>query len=85
MAAALVFTGLGYVVTAAGLHPADVAGRAVLGVGGGAVLLTASIPNASAGRNTVSHMIATYLAYRITARAAQRTVSNGFKYGQIAH
>ena len=28
-------------------------------------------------------LIATYLAYRITARAAQRTVTKGFKLGQI--
>ena len=63
MTAALVFTGLGYLVTAVGLRPADGAGRALLGIGGVAVLLTAWIPNSTAGRNAVSHMIATYLAY----------------------
>jgi hypothetical membrane protein len=63
MTAALVLTGLGYLVTAIGLRPADIAGRALLGVGGAAVLLTAWIPNASQGRNAVGHMIATYLAY----------------------
>ena len=28
--------------------------------------------------------IATYLAYRLTARAAEKQVSQGFKYGQVA-
>ena len=63
MTAALVVTGLGYIVTAVGLRPADVAGRTLLGVGGVGVLLMAWIPNATAGRNAVGHMIVTYLAF----------------------
>ena len=63
MTAALVLTGLGYLVTAVGLRPADVAGRTLLGVGGVGVLLMAWIPNATAGRNAVGHMIVTYLAF----------------------
>jgi hypothetical membrane protein len=63
MTAALVLTGLGYIVTAVGLRPADGAGRGLLIVGGVGVLLTAWIPNASAGRNSVGHMIVTYLAF----------------------
>jgi hypothetical membrane protein len=63
MTAALVATGLAYVVTAVGLRPADGAGRALLGVGGAGVLLMAWIPNATPGRNAVGHMIATYLTY----------------------
>ena len=63
MTAALVLTGLGYLVTAVGLRPADVAGRTLLGVGGVGVLLMAWIPNPTAGRNAVGHMIVTYLAF----------------------
>jgi hypothetical membrane protein len=63
MAAALVLTGLGYATSAVGLRPADVAGRGVLFVGGVGVLLTAWIPNATAGRNSVGHMIVTYLSF----------------------
>ncbi len=63
MTAALVVTGLGYVVTAVGLRPADGAGRAVLVVGGVGVLLTAWIPNDTQGRNQVGHMIVAYLAF----------------------
>jgi hypothetical membrane protein len=63
MTAALVLTGLGYLVTAVGLRPADAAGRTVLAVGGIAVLLMAWIPNATVGRNAVGHMIVTYLAF----------------------
>ena len=61
MTAALVLTGLGYLVTAVGLRPADAAGRTVLAIGGIAVLLMAWIPNATVGRNAVGHMIVTYL------------------------
>jgi hypothetical membrane protein len=63
MTAALVVTGVAYIVAAVGLRPADGAGRGLLGVGGGAVLLTAWISNATPGRNAVGHMIATYLAF----------------------
>ena len=63
MTAALVVTGVAYIVAAVGLRPADGAGRGLLGVGGGAVLLTAWISNATPGRNEVGHMIATYLAF----------------------
>ena len=49
MTAALVLTGLGYLVTAVGLRPADGAGRALLVVGGVGVLLMAWIPNDTAG------------------------------------
>jgi hypothetical membrane protein len=63
MTAALVLTGLGYLVTAVGLRPADVAGRTLLGVGGVGVLLMAWIPNVTVGRNAVGHMIVTYLAF----------------------
>lgn len=63
MTVALILTGLGYLVTAVALRPADGAGRTLLGVGGVAVLLTTWIPNATPGRNEVGHMIATYLAY----------------------
>ena len=63
MTAALVVTGLAYIVTAVGLRPADGAGRALLGVGGVGVLLTAWIPNNTEGRNEVGHMIVAYLAF----------------------
>jgi hypothetical membrane protein len=63
MTAALVVTGVAYIVAAVGLRPADGAGRGLLGVGGGAVLLTAWISNATPGRNAVGHMIVTYLAF----------------------
>ena len=63
MTAALVVTGVAYIVAAVGLRPADGAGRGLLGVGGAAVLLTAWISNATPGRNAVAHMIATYLAF----------------------
>ncbi len=63
MTIALVLTGLAHIVTALGLKPADVAGRTLLGVGGGATLLTAWIPNSIAGHNVVGHMIAAYLAF----------------------
>jgi hypothetical membrane protein len=63
MTAALVVTGLAYIVTAVGLRPADSAGRALLGVGGVGVLLTAWIPNNTQGRNEVGHMIVAYLAF----------------------
>ena len=63
MTAALVVTGLAYIVAAIGLRPADGAGRTLLGVGGAAVLLTAWIPNDTQGRNEVGHMIATYMAF----------------------
>ena len=63
MTAALVVTGVAYIVAAVGLRPADGAGRGLLGVGGGAVLLTAWISNATPGRNEVGHMIATYLTF----------------------
>jgi hypothetical protein len=63
MTAALVLTGLGYLVSARGLRPADGAGRGLLGLGGAAVLLTVWIPNQTPGRNEVSHMIVTYLAF----------------------
>ena len=63
MTAALVVTGLAYIVTAVGLRPADGAGRALLGVGGVGVLLTAWIPNTTEGRNEVGHMIVAYLAF----------------------
>lgn len=63
MTAALVVTGLAYIVTAIGLRPADGAGRALLGVGGAGVLLTAWIPNSTQGRNEVGHMIVAYLAF----------------------
>ena len=63
MTAALVVTGLAYIVTAVGLRPADGAGRALLGVGGVGVLLTAWIPNDTQGRNQVGHMIVAYLAF----------------------
>ncbi|HEU4329899.1 MAG TPA: DUF998 domain-containing protein [Lapillicoccus sp.] len=63
MAAALVLTGLGYAATAVALRPADVAGRGLLFVGGVGVLLTAWIPNQEQGRNSVGHMIVTYLAF----------------------
>jgi hypothetical membrane protein len=63
MTAALVCTGVAYIVAAVGLRPADGAGRGLLGAGGAAVLLTAWSSNATAGRNGVGHMIATYLAF----------------------
>lgn len=63
MTAALVVTGLTYLMTAVGLRPADGAGRGLLGVGGAGILLIAWGPNETAGRNTVGHMIVTYLAY----------------------
>jgi hypothetical membrane protein len=63
MTAALVVTGIAYIVTAVGLRPADGAGRALLGVGGVGVLLTAWIPNDTQGRNQVGHMIVAYLAF----------------------
>lgn len=63
MTAALVVTGLTYLITAVGLRPADGAGRGLLGVGGAGILLIAWGPNETAGRNTVGHMIVTYLAY----------------------
>ena len=63
MTAALVLTGLGYAATALALRPADVTGRGLLFVGGVAVLLTAWIPNEEQGRNSVGHMIVTYLAF----------------------
>jgi hypothetical membrane protein len=63
MTAALVVTGVAYIVAAVGLRPADGAGRGLLGAGGAAVLLTAWISNPTAGRNAVGHMIATYLAF----------------------
>ena len=63
MTAALVVTGLAYIVAAVGLRPADGAGRALLGVGGVGVLLTAWIPNNTEGRNEVGHMIVAYLAF----------------------
>lgn len=63
MTTALVLTGLGYATTAVGLRPADGAGRGLLFVGGIGVLLTAWIPNATIGRNSVGHMIVTYLAF----------------------
>ena len=63
MTAALVLTGLGYIVTAVGLRPADGAGRTLLAVGGVGVLLTAWIPNDTQGRNEVGHMIVSYLAF----------------------
>jgi hypothetical membrane protein len=63
MTAALVATGLAYIVTAVGLRPADSAGRGVLAVGGVGVLITAWIPNDTQGRNEVGHMIAAYLAF----------------------
>ena len=46
----------------------------------GKVLLPAVLAPIIAG---LIALIATYLAYRITARAAQRTVTKGFKLGQI--
>jgi hypothetical membrane protein len=63
MTVALVLTGLAHIVTAVGLRPADVAGRGLLVVGGVATLIVAWIPNALSGRNSVGHMIATYLAF----------------------
>lgn len=63
MTLALVVTGVALVVTAVGLRPADGAGRALLGVGGGATLIVAWIPNTHVGHNFVGHMIATYLTY----------------------
>jgi hypothetical membrane protein len=63
MTAALVVTGLAYIVTAIGLRPADGAGRALLVVGGIGVLLTAWIPNNTEGRNEVGHMIVAYLSF----------------------
>jgi len=63
MTAALILTGLGYVTTAVGLRPADITGRGLLVVGGVGVLLTAWIPNSTMGRNSVGHMIVTYLAF----------------------
>lgn len=63
MTTALVLTGLGYIVTAVGLRPADGAGRTLLVVGGVGVLLTAWIPNDTQGRNEVGHMIVSYLAF----------------------
>jgi len=63
MTAALVVTGLAYIVTAVGLRPADGAGRALLGVGGVGVLLTAWMPNNTEDRNEVGHMIVAYLAF----------------------
>ena len=72
MTAALVVTGLAYIVTAIGLRPADGAGRTLLGVGGAAVLLTAWIPNDTQGRNEVGHMIATYMAFISPHRLARR-------------
>jgi PiT family inorganic phosphate transporter len=46
----------------------------------GKVLLPAVLSPIIAG---VIALIATYLAYRLTARAAQRTVTKGFKLGQV--
>jgi hypothetical membrane protein len=63
MTTALVLTGLGYATTAVALRPADGAGRGLLFVGGVGVLLTAWIPNATVGRNSVGHMIVTYLTF----------------------
>jgi len=63
MTTALVLTGLAHIVTAVGMRPADVAGRFLLGLGGGATLIVAWIPNTVAGRNVVGHMIAAYLAF----------------------
>jgi hypothetical membrane protein len=63
MTAALILTGLGYVTTAVGLRPADITGRGLLVVGGVGVLLTAWIPNSTMGRNSVGHMIVTYLTF----------------------
>lgn len=63
MTLGLALTGLAHIVTAVGLRPADVAGRALLAVGGGATLVLAWIPNSLTGRNVVGHMIATYLAF----------------------
>ncbi len=63
MTLALVVTGLAHIVTAVGLRPADVAGRLLLGLGGGATLLVAWIPNTSVGHNVVGHMIAAYLTF----------------------
>jgi len=63
MTLALVLTGVAHIVTAVGLRPADLAGRTVLAVGGGATLILAWIPNNRTGHNVVGHMIATYLAF----------------------
>jgi hypothetical membrane protein len=63
MTLALVLTGLAHIVTACGLRPADVTGRAVLFLGGVATLLVAWIPNNLSGRNVVGHMIVAYMAF----------------------
>jgi hypothetical membrane protein len=63
MTTALVVTGVAYVITAVGMRPADVTGRAILAAGGVATLLTAWIPNAAAGHNSAGHMISAYLAF----------------------
>jgi hypothetical membrane protein len=62
MTAALVCVGICHLVTAAGLHAAAPAGRAVLGTGGAATILVAVFPLPVAGPAT-AHGIAAGLAF----------------------